>query len=81
MKEYYGELDSMAQKAGGPYRLSSILIKRVRQLVRGSLSAFRSEGFDPISVAFYEYRQDRLQVTEERSSADLLQVKEKKKKE
>lgn len=81
MKEYYGELDSMSNRAGGPYCLSSILIKRVRQLVKGSLSAFRSEGFDPITVAFGEYRRGLLQASKERSPADLLQVKEKKKKE
>lgn len=81
MKEYYGELDSMSNRAGGPYRLSSILIKRVRQLVRMSLGAFRSEGFDPITVAFGEYRRNLLQATEERSSEDLLQIKEKKKRE
>ncbi|MFQ5862049.1 MAG: DNA-directed RNA polymerase subunit omega [Candidatus Brocadiales bacterium] len=80
MKEYYKLLDSMSKKAGGPYRLSSILLKRVRQLVRGSLRAFRPETFDPVSIAFDEYSKDQLQIVEESSLLELIQTKEKKKK-
>ncbi|MFQ5957543.1 MAG: DNA-directed RNA polymerase subunit omega [Candidatus Brocadiales bacterium] len=80
MKEYYKLLDSMSKKADGPYRLSSILIKRVRQLVRGSLSAFRPEAFDPVSISFDEYSKDQLQIVEEGAPLELVQTKEKKKK-
>ncbi len=78
MKEYYGQLDSMSKEAGGPYRLSSILIKRVRQLVRGSFSTFRSSGFDPVDMAFDEYGRGQLQVAERDASGELLQTKGKK---
>lgn len=80
MREYYRLLDAMAKKAGGPYRLSSILIKRVRQLVKGSLSAFRAEGFDPVSAAFEEYNKELLEVTEGGAPPELFQEKGKKKK-
>ncbi|MHC4197882.1 MAG: hypothetical protein ACYSRP_08250 [Planctomycetota bacterium] len=78
MKEYYAQLDAMSKEAGGPYRLSSILIKRVRQLVRGSASAFRSRGFNPVDTAFEEFRRAQLQVAEESSFGDLLETKDKK---
>ncbi len=78
MKEYYGLLDSLSKKAGGPYRFSSILIRRVRQLVKGSLGAFRPKEYDPVSIAFEEYGQDQLQVTEEGPPLELIQVKGKK---
>lgn len=79
MQEYYKLLDSMSGKVGGPYRFSSVLIKRVRQLVKGSLSAFRTEAFDPISIAFDEYSRDQLQITEGGAPLELIQTKEKKK--
>ncbi len=78
MKEYYGLLDALSKKGGGPYRFSSILIRRVRQLVRGSLGTFRSKEYDPVSIAFEEYGQDQLQVTEEGPPLELIQVKGKK---
>ena len=78
MKSYYGAVDSLSKKAGGPYCFSSVLIKRVRQLVRGSLSAFRSGGFDPVGTAFEEYRQDKLQVLEGGIPLELIQRKGKK---
>lgn len=79
MKEYYAQLDEMAKEAGGPYRLSSILIKRVRQLVRGSASAFRSRGFSPVDTAFEEFGRAELQVAEDSSSViELLDKKDKK---
>ncbi len=78
MKEYYAQLDEMSREAGGPYRLSSILIKRVRQLVRGSVSAFRTRGFNPVDTAFEEFRRAKLQVAEDSSSGELLERKDKK---
>jgi DNA-directed RNA polymerase subunit K/omega len=79
MKEYYGQLDAMSKEAGGPYRLSSILIKRVRQLVRGSVTAFRSRGFNPVDTAFAEFRRAELQVAKDSSSViELLDKKDKK---
>ncbi|MCP4364327.1 MAG: hypothetical protein GY800_03390 [Planctomycetes bacterium] len=78
MKEYYAQLDMMSTGAGGPYRLSSILIKRVRQLVRGSVGAFRTMGFNPVDTAFEEFRRAQLQVAEDSSYGELLETKDKK---
>ncbi|MEE9583921.1 MAG: DNA-directed RNA polymerase subunit omega [Candidatus Brocadiales bacterium] len=78
MKSYYSAVDSLSKKAGGPYCFSSILIKRVRQLVKGSLGGFRSEGFDPVNTAFEEYKQDKLQVLEGGVPLELVQRKGKK---
>ncbi len=79
MKEYYAQLDEMSKEAGGPYRLCSILIKRVRQLVRGSASAFRSRGFNPVDTAFWELNRAELQVAEDSFSVvELLDKKDKK---
>ena len=79
MKSYYSAVDSLSKKAGGPYCFSSILIKRVRQLVKGSFGGFRSEGFDPVNIAFEEYGQDKLQVLQGGVPLELVQRKEKKK--
>ncbi len=78
MKEYYSVVDSLSSKAGGSYLFSSVLIKRVRQLVRGSLSAFHTEGFDPIRVAFDEYGQDKLEVLQNGVPLQVVQSKRKK---
>ena len=78
MKEYYSVVDSLSNKAGGSYLFSSVLITRVRQLVRGSLSAFRSEGFDPIRAAFNEYGQDQLEVLRDGVPLQVVQSKRKK---
>ncbi len=80
MREYYKQLDLMSEKAGGPYRYSSILIKRVRQLVKGSPSAMRSKEFDPVSIAFEEYSKGLLQIAGEGTILELVQAKEKKRK-
>lgn len=62
MENYYKLIETLARQAGGHYRLSTVLIKRVRQLAKG-LSSFKSEPVDPINTAFEEFISGRLQIT------------------
>ncbi|MEE9201528.1 MAG: hypothetical protein V3V45_08795 [Candidatus Brocadiales bacterium] len=78
MKEYYSVVDALSNKAGGSYVFSSILMKRARQLVKGSLSAFHTEGFDPIRTAFEEYEQDQLEVLRDGVPLQVVPSKRKK---
>jgi DNA-directed RNA polymerase subunit K/omega len=74
MEDNYKLVEKLAKRAGGHYRFSTVLIKRVRQLVKG-LSSFRSEPVDPVRVAFEEYLHGKLQITGE--TEELTGVKKK----
>ena len=63
MENYYKLVEKLANQAGGHYRLSTALIKRIRQLVKG-LSSFRSEPVNPVNAAFEEFLSGRLQIIE-----------------
>ncbi len=69
MENNYKLIERLARQAGGHYRFSTILIKRVRQVVKG-FSSIRHEPADPIGAAFAEYIKGRLQITGE--AKDLL---------
>jgi DNA-directed RNA polymerase subunit K/omega len=61
MEEYYKLIEKLSRQTGGHYRLSTVLLKRVRQLVKG-VSPFQSEPVEPISTAFQEFMDGRLQI-------------------
>ncbi|MFN3466809.1 MAG: DNA-directed RNA polymerase subunit omega [Candidatus Brocadiales bacterium] len=75
MENYYKLVEKLANQAGGHYRLTTALIKRVRQLVKG-LSSFRSEPVNPVITAFEEYLTGKIQITEK--PEELLEGKKKK---
>lgn len=72
------DMEAQVKKAGGPYRFSTVLAKRTRQLVKGSLRAFGSEPLDPINRALEEFAQSKLQILEEGTLPELPEKKEKK---
>ena len=74
MENYYKLVEKLAKQAGGHYRLSTALIKRIRQLVKG-LSSFRSEPVNPVNTAFEEYLSGRLQIIEK--PEELMEGKKK----
>lgn len=81
MKEYCHIVDVLSKKTGGPYRFSSLLMKRVRQLVKGTLRSPGSEPADPVRTAFEEFVQGRIQAIEGGALSEITVTREKKSKE
>ncbi|HHT9119071.1 MAG TPA: hypothetical protein ACFYD3_00810 [Candidatus Hypogeohydataceae bacterium YC41] len=77
MENYYKLVETLAKQAGGHYRLTTVLVKRVKQLVKG-LSSFRTEPTDPIRTAFDEFTGGKLRITG-KIEEPALGVEEKKK--
>jgi DNA-directed RNA polymerase subunit K/omega len=76
MEHYYKLVEDLAKQAGGHYRLTTVLLKRVRQLVKG-LGGFRSESLDPVKSSFEEYIGGKLQITREVEEPVLAEGKKK----
>ena len=74
MENYYKLVEKLANQTGGHYRLSTVLIKRIRQLVKG-LSSFRSEPVNPVDAVFEECLGGRLQIVDK--SEELTEGKKK----
>lgn len=78
------DIDRAAEKVGGRFRLSVLLQKRVRELVRGATPMVTVEGKpNPQDIALLEILEADLKFTEtgDLEEADILGLREKKEKE
>lgn len=65
MYSQYKIIDVLAKKAGGPYALSTVLIKRARQILKGRSSALGGLGMkrnNPIQEALEEFAQGKITI-------------------
>ncbi|MGR3309175.1 MAG: DNA-directed RNA polymerase subunit omega [Candidatus Brocadiales bacterium] len=62
MYTQYKIIDVLAKKAGGPYVLSTILLKRARQVLKGKAHMLEQNKDDPIQEALEDYTQDKLEI-------------------
>ncbi len=76
MYSQYKIIDVLAKKAGGPYALSSIVMKRARQILKGKVHAFGQEKNDPIQDAFEDFSKDALSIGAGENTAPEAQVQE-----
>lgn len=82
---YYYALDDFADKHGGTTRLTVLLQKRVRELVKGSPSMVNLDTDDMVQVALEELFQNKIAFVDENdeesleSGDDDKKVKKKKK--
>ncbi|HHT9125508.1 MAG TPA: DNA-directed RNA polymerase subunit omega [Candidatus Brocadiia bacterium] len=63
MYSQYKIIDVLAKKAGGPYALSTVIIKRARQILKGKAHAFGQEKNNPIQESFEDFIQDAVAVS------------------
>ncbi len=63
MYTQYKIIDVLAKKAGGPYVLSSVLVKRARQILKGKVHMLEQNKDDPIQEALEEFTQDELDIS------------------
>lgn len=64
MYSQYKIVDVLAKKVGGPYALSTILIKRARQILKGEVHMLGQEKSDPVQGALEDFVQDALAIGE-----------------
>lgn len=76
-------IDQAVEKAGGRFKLSVLLHKRVRELVRGATPLIPIEGkMNPMDIAMREILQEKLAFdTDLLTDVDILGLKEKKEEE
>ncbi len=49
----------------GPFQLTSLLIKRARELMHGSPTLLETDSGDPVQTAFEEHASVKLSITDE----------------
>lgn len=64
MAEYYYSLDDYAARAGGAARLSVLLQKRTRELIKGLPRLVDIDTDDPVEIAIEELFQNKISLQE-----------------
>ncbi|GJQ60547.1 MAG: DNA-directed RNA polymerase subunit omega [Candidatus Scalindua sp. AMX11] len=54
------DVDKLSQNEGGTFYVTTLLIKRVRELVNGSPKLVKTDLSDPIQIAFEELNRGKL---------------------
>lgn len=81
MYPQYKIIDVLAKKAGGPYALSSILMKRARQVLKGkayALGGLAQKKNDPIQEALENFTRGELSIGEGESEGKDVAPESKK---
>ncbi|MCF6149369.1 MAG: DNA-directed RNA polymerase subunit omega [Candidatus Kuenenia sp.] len=61
----YKSLDIFINQAGGPLRLTSLIISRARQITKKAPPYVETEIDDPVEIAFMELMQDEIKLNDE----------------
>lgn len=61
----YKSLDTLMNQAGGPLRLTSLIISRARQLTKKSAPYIETGIDDPVEIAFTELMQNKIMLNDE----------------
>ncbi len=59
------DVDKLSQVEGGTFFVTTLLIKRVRELVNGSPKQVKTDSSDPIQIAFEELNRGTLLSSED----------------
>ncbi len=76
MYSQYKIIDVLAKKAGGPYGLSTIVIKRARQILKSKTHLLGQGKNNPIQEALKDYIRETLAVSAGEDTAPEAQVQE-----
>ena len=54
------DVDKLSQSEGGTFYVTTLLIRRVRELVNGSPKLIKTDSDDPVGIAFEEFNSGKL---------------------
>ena len=54
------DVDKLSQSEGGTFYVTTLLIRRVRELVNGSPKLINTDSNDPVEIAFQELNSGKL---------------------
>lgn len=60
----YKNVDELAKQVGGSLRLTSLIISRARQLVKGASPFVEADTDDPARIAFLELMQSKIKLND-----------------
>ncbi len=62
MSEYYYEMDKYVERAGGAAKLSILLQKRAKELIKGLPKLVDTDSDNPVEIAIEELFQDKISI-------------------
>jgi len=62
MSEYYYEMDKYVERCGGAAKLSILLQKRAKELIKGLPKLVETDSDNPVEIAIEELFQDKISI-------------------
>ena len=60
----YKKIDELSRQVGAPLRLTSLIISRARQVIKGAPLLVNTKIDDPVQIAFLELMQNKIKLNE-----------------
>ena len=59
----YKDIDELSRQVGGPLWLTSLIISRARQIIKGAPPFVETKTDDPVQIAFLELMQGKIKLS------------------